>query len=84
MRVREYLNFRGKLRGMGWGERNAAIKRVKGDWDRRVGTHRVLEGAEFDSTPALPGLKPDDVIVFDQIADPGTPVVAMPEFELIA
>ncbi|MBI1827786.1 MAG: ATP-binding cassette domain-containing protein [Planctomycetes bacterium] len=28
MRVREYLNFRGKLRGMGWGERSAAIKRV--------------------------------------------------------
>jgi excinuclease ABC subunit A len=25
----------------------AAVKRVKGDWDRRVGTHRVLEGAEF-------------------------------------
>jgi excinuclease ABC subunit A len=25
----------------------AAVKRVKGDWDRRVGTHRSLEGAEF-------------------------------------
>src|SRR6185436_5686879 len=25
----------------------AAVKRVKGDWDRRVGTYRVLEGAEF-------------------------------------
>jgi excinuclease ABC subunit A len=25
----------------------ARVKRVKGDWDRRVGTYRVLEGAEF-------------------------------------
>jgi excinuclease ABC subunit A len=34
----------------------AAIKRVKGDWDRRVGDHRVLEGAEFVS----------DVVLVDQ------------------
>ncbi len=25
----------------------AAVKRAKGDWDRRVGTHRSIEGAEF-------------------------------------
>ena len=34
----------------------AAIKRAKGDWDRRVGTHRRLEGAEFIS----------DVVLVDQ------------------
>ncbi|HEX5070226.1 MAG TPA: excinuclease ABC subunit UvrA [Vicinamibacterales bacterium] len=34
----------------------AAIKRVKGDWDRRVGAHRVLEGAEFVT----------DVVLVDQ------------------
>jgi len=34
----------------------AAIKRVKGDWDRRVGVHRVLEGAEFVT----------DVVLVDQ------------------
>ncbi|HEV3484641.1 MAG TPA: hypothetical protein VG106_04485, partial [Vicinamibacterales bacterium] len=27
----------------------AALKRAKGDWDRRVGIHRKLEGAEFIS-----------------------------------
>ena len=25
----------------------AAVKRAKGDWDRRVGAHRRLEGTEF-------------------------------------
>jgi len=43
MRVKEYLNFRGKLRGMSWGERGAAIKHVAdhcwlGDFiDRPIG-----------------------------------------------
>jgi excinuclease ABC subunit A len=35
---------------------HAALKRAKGDWDRRVGTHRKLEGAEFIS----------DVVLVDQ------------------
>ena len=35
---------------------HAALKRAKGDWDRRVGTHRKLEGAEFVS----------DVVLVDQ------------------
>jgi excinuclease ABC subunit A len=34
----------------------AALKRAKGDWDRRVGTHRKLEGAELVS----------DVVLVDQ------------------
>ncbi len=34
----------------------AALKRAKGDWDRRVGVHRRLEGAEFVT----------DVILVDQ------------------
>ena len=34
----------------------AAVKRAKGDWDRRVGQHRKLEGAEFVS----------DVVLVDQ------------------
>jgi excinuclease ABC subunit A len=34
----------------------AALKRAKGDWDRRVGKHRKLEGAEFVS----------DVVLVDQ------------------
>ena len=34
----------------------AAIKRAKGDWDRRVGTHRSLDGLEFLS----------DVVLVDQ------------------
>ena len=34
----------------------AALKRAKGDWDRRVGTHRKLEGAELLS----------DVVLVDQ------------------
>jgi excinuclease ABC subunit A len=34
----------------------AAVKRAKGDWDRRVGSHRRLEGAEFVS----------DVVLVDQ------------------
>ena len=34
----------------------AALKRVKGDWDRRVGSHRKLEGHEFVS----------DVVLVDQ------------------
>ena len=34
----------------------AALKRAKGDWDRRVGTHRKLEGHEFVS----------DVVLVDQ------------------
>jgi excinuclease ABC subunit A len=35
---------------------HAALKRAKGDWDRRVGTHRRLEGAELVS----------DVVLVDQ------------------
>jgi excinuclease ABC subunit A len=31
----------------------AALKRAKGDWDRRVGAHRKLEGAEFISDSVL-------------------------------
>jgi len=34
----------------------AALKRLKGDWDRRVGTHRTIEGAEMVS----------DVVLVDQ------------------
>ena len=34
----------------------AAVKRAKGDWDRRVGDHRSLEGAEFIT----------DVVLVDQ------------------
>ncbi len=34
----------------------AAVKRAKGDWDRRVGTHRRLDGAEFIS----------DIVLVDQ------------------
>jgi excinuclease ABC subunit A len=34
----------------------AALKRSKGDWDRRVGTHRKIEGAEFIT----------DVVLVDQ------------------
>ena len=36
----------------------AAVKRVKGDWDRRVGTHRKLEGAEFISDTVLVDQQP--------------------------
>jgi excinuclease ABC subunit A len=31
----------------------AAVKRVKGDWDRRVGTFRTLEGAEYITDAVL-------------------------------
>ena len=31
----------------------AALKRAKGDWDRRIGAHRKLEGAEFVSDAVL-------------------------------
>ena len=31
----------------------AAIKRAKGEWDRRVGTHRKLDGIEFISNAVL-------------------------------
>src|SRR5579872_4442147 len=41
----------------------AALKRSKGDWDRRVGTHRKLEGAEFVS----------DVVLVDQAPIGRTP-----------
>jgi excinuclease ABC subunit A len=41
----------------------AALKRVKGDWDRRVGAHRKLEGAEFVS----------DVVLVDQAPIGRTP-----------
>jgi excinuclease ABC subunit A len=41
----------------------AALKRAKGDWDRRVGTHRKLEGTEFVS----------DVILVDQAPIGRTP-----------
>jgi excinuclease ABC subunit A len=41
----------------------AALKRTKGDWDRRVGTHRKLEGAEFVS----------DVVLVDQAPIGRTP-----------
>jgi excinuclease ABC subunit A len=36
----------------------AAIKRAKGDWDRRVGAHRRLEGAEFISDAVLVDQQP--------------------------
>ena len=41
----------------------AALKRAKGDWDRRVGTHRKLEGAEFIT----------DVVLVDQAPIGRTP-----------
>ena len=41
----------------------AALKRVKGDWDRRVGAHRKLEGAEFVT----------DVVLVDQAPIGRTP-----------
>jgi excinuclease ABC subunit A len=41
----------------------AALKRSKGDWDRRVGTHRKLEGAEFLT----------DVVLVDQAPIGRTP-----------
>ena len=41
----------------------AALKRNKGDWDRRVGTHRKLEGAEFVT----------DVVLVDQAPIGRTP-----------
>jgi excinuclease ABC subunit A len=41
----------------------AALKRSKGDWDRRVGAHRKLEGAEFVS----------DVVLVDQAPIGRTP-----------
>ena len=41
----------------------AAIKRVKGQWDRRVGTHRKLEGTEYIS----------DVVLVDQAPIGRTP-----------
>ena len=41
----------------------AAIKRAKGDWDRRVGAHRKLEGAEFVT----------DVVLVDQAPIGRTP-----------
>ena len=41
----------------------AALKRTKGDWDRRVGTHRKLEGAEFVT----------DVVLVDQAPIGRTP-----------
>ena len=36
----------------------AAIKRAKGDWDRRVGAHRRMEGAEFISDAILVDQQP--------------------------
>jgi excinuclease ABC subunit A len=36
----------------------AAIKRAKGDWDRRVGAHRRLEGAEFITDAVLVDQQP--------------------------
>ncbi|MGE5813668.1 MAG: excinuclease ABC subunit UvrA, partial [Acidobacteriota bacterium] len=41
----------------------ASLKRAKGDWDRRVGIHRKLEGAEFVS----------DVVLVDQAPIGRTP-----------
>jgi excinuclease ABC subunit A len=41
----------------------AALKRVKGDWDRRVGAHRKLEGAELVT----------DVVLVDQAPIGRTP-----------
>ena len=36
----------------------AAIKRAKGDWDRRVGVHKKLDGAEFISDAVLVDQQP--------------------------
>jgi excinuclease ABC subunit A len=36
----------------------AAIKRAKGDWDRRVGTHRRLDGVEYISDTVLVDQQP--------------------------
>jgi excinuclease ABC subunit A len=36
----------------------AAIRRAKSDWDRRVGTHRTLEGVEFISDAVLVDQQP--------------------------
>jgi excinuclease ABC subunit A len=36
----------------------AAIKRAKGDWDRRVGTHRRIEGTEYISDAVLVDQQP--------------------------
>jgi excinuclease ABC subunit A len=41
----------------------AALKRAKGDWDRRIGVHRKLEGAEFIT----------DVVLVDQAPIGRTP-----------
>src|SRR4029079_6281231 len=41
----------------------AALKRAKGDWDRRVGAHRKIEGAEFVT----------DVVLVDQAPIGRTP-----------
>ena len=41
----------------------AALKKTKGEWDRRVGTHRKLEGAEFVT----------DVVLVDQAPIGRTP-----------
>ncbi len=41
----------------------AAVKRAKGDWDRRVGTHRSLEGLEYIT----------DIILVDQTPIGRTP-----------
>jgi excinuclease ABC subunit A len=41
----------------------AALKRTKGDWDRRVGSHRKIEGAEFVT----------DVVLVDQAPIGRTP-----------
>jgi excinuclease ABC subunit A len=41
----------------------AALKRAKGDWDRRIGSHRKLEGTEFVS----------DVVLVDQAPIGRTP-----------
>ncbi len=41
----------------------AALKKVKGDWDRRVGVHRKIEGAEFVT----------DVVLVDQAPIGRTP-----------
>jgi excinuclease ABC subunit A len=36
----------------------AAVKRAKGDWDRRVGSHRKIEGVEFVSDAVLVDQQP--------------------------
>jgi len=41
----------------------AALKKIKGDWDRRVGAHRKIEGAEFVT----------DVVLVDQAPIGRTP-----------